>query len=155
VTAVAFGVESAGGPRGEIPVTVLLRKIPKSAPLTWANAPVITTSTVLATATQPRLIHVEMVDVMVNPLVDDLVVEIAAWEGTAPPWLNSYFFIGTNTAPEIRPTYWSSQGCRVGEPVTLEYLGIRGQHAVMIVYLSDPPVSTALTTWGRVKSLYR
>lgn len=161
IRGVDFGVERAGGPRGEIPVYVFLRSIPKSLPLTWENTTVITSYASLVSASTPRMVHFPFAAPFDHPLADDLVVEVTSVDGcnAVGGWMWSYFQVGVNDFGETKPTYWSGgSGCTIRQPVPLRSVNRLQPTSCMVMQVQVLPgyaTATSSESWGRLKTMYR
>jgi uncharacterized repeat protein (TIGR01451 family) len=143
VTSFDFGVESSAGntiPGNELIVN--LYSIPNASALVLANLTPVGTGTVsVADTGGTPFIQNAVITGTVDGSTDDLVVEILANDtlnGTT-------FFVGSNAAGQIGPTFLMSAGCGATDITDIATLGFPGMHMVLVVNGNLPPQDADLS----------
>lgn len=129
VTSVDYGVESALGATGSQPISINLYSIANADPLLFAN--LITVATLDTTIADTSLsIANAVVGGVIDPLTDDLIVEIYAPEGVTP---GNIFFLGSNDAGQTAPSFLAAADCGIFEPTDTAAIGFPQMQIVMTV----------------------
>jgi hypothetical protein len=151
ITGVSFGIEQASTQAGSQPLTVNVYSIPKALPLLYANLVPLGTVTQTLADQSLTIVTFPVSATLTNPASDDLVVEVMSYDGEAT---SALFFIGSNSAGELHPSYISAADCGITEPTTVGGIGFPNMMTYMAV-LGTAPVPTRATSWSKVKSIYR
>ena len=147
IDSVDIGIETAAGAGGTQPVVVNLYSIPNASALDFANMINIgTLATNIADVT--NVVHNFVVTGTINGATDDLVVELFTPDGQAA---GHSFFIGSNTAGQIAPTFLTAANCGITSPTDTAAIGFPNMHVVMVVNASTaalaPPTPVPSLTW--------
>jgi hypothetical protein len=150
VASIDFGVESStGNNTAGTELIVNLYSIPNASPLLLANLTLIGTANVsVADTGGTPFIQNALVTGGIDGSTDDLVVEVLANDT-----LNATtFFIGSNAAGQIAPTFLLSAACGAAEPTDVATLGFPGMHQIMVVNgdvvsALAPPTPVPSLTW--------
>lgn len=130
IGSVDIGIEEATGATGSQPVEVRLYSIANGDSLVLANLTLIDS----ASFSQPDanlIVQNFPVTGTINPLTDDLVVELFTPDGQTA---GNSFFIGSNSLGQSAPSYIMAADCSVTEPTETASIGFPDMHIVMIVY---------------------
>jgi hypothetical protein len=141
VESVDFGIEEFFS-LTVLDVLVNLYAIPLAAPFVYANMTLIDSETLsLAGLTSGYDLTFQNVAVTaeIDPTLHDLVVEISAPDGTAT---QGRFIPGMNAFAQSAPTYFSSDGCAIPEPVDVQSIGALSSSLILVVN-GQGPVSIA------------
>ncbi len=133
-------VSSGGmGPAG-VPITINLYTIDHATPVDTIPTAGLTLIGSASTTIDSGLVSlvVPVFGVIDDTAGKDLVVEYHT-DGVGD--FQGQFFPGANATPETHPTFMSSAGCELDEPVTAANLGVPDFHLTMVVTLEDtaPP----------------
>jgi hypothetical protein len=129
IKSVDIGIELAQGNTGSQPLEVRLYALANGNALTLANLHLIGS----ASFSQPDanlIVQNFPVSGTINPLTDDLVVELFTPDGIA---LNNSFFIGSNTNGQSAPSYIVAPDCGVNEITSMANIGFPNVDIVMVV----------------------
>ena len=157
VLSIDTGVEvSAGAGGGPQPVTANLYTIASGDALLFGNLALIGSAAFNMPgdgSVDLTVVNIPVVGFVDDPFGKDLVVELFTPDGQA---VGHSFFLGSNAAGQIGPTFLASAACGVNEPADVASLGFPTMHWVLTVN-GDTVTSTPVeeTTWATVKALYR
>jgi hypothetical protein len=129
IESVDIGIEQAIGSTGSQPLEVRLYAIANGDPLILTNLHL----TGSASFSQPNAnltVQNFPVSGTINPLTDDLVVELFTPDGQT---LINSFFIGSNALGQSAPSYIVAPDCGVSEITDTASIGFPNMHIVMVV----------------------
>ena len=147
IDSVDIGIETAAGTGGTQPITINLYSIANADALLFANLNNIgTLSANVADAS--AVIQNFVVTGTIDGTTDDLVVEVFTPDGQGA---GHSFFMGSNTAGQIAPSFIAAAACGITEPTDTAAIGFPTMHIVMTINASNaalaPPTPVPSLTW--------
>lgn len=137
VESVDVGVETAAGATGSQPIEIRLYSILKADPLLLANLTQVGVLVTTVADTSATIENFVVTGSIIDPTTHDLVVEVFTPEGQTD---GNSFFIGSNAAGQIGPSYLAAADCGVTEPTDTAVIGFPDMHIVMTVHGTELPV---------------
>ncbi len=136
VCAIEMAVEFAddGDGSGQ-PLTVNLYQNSEECPFPGGTRTLVGTTTISVTDQSLTTLTIPVAGVL--PALSELVVEIAVPDGVPT---QDVFFPGSNAAGQTGPTYLSSSGCGLPEPVDAASIGFPDFHLIMKVFGTQGPL---------------
>jgi len=132
VSSVDFGVE-VDTPDPTNPITVNTYKIPIGAPFLYGSMTLLDSAVVELDGTNDLTLVNAAVGGTVDPLTDDLVVELVSFDHVIEGGGFGAFFPGANPLGQSGPSYIASAACGLFEPTDLADIGFLDSHNVLVV----------------------